>query len=1783
MTRSSASLLMTTRSETTSLLPRLRLMLLALARQGIVVMAGVGIGSSPAVDALFFPQAVQAQSSPPAQSSNSRTITTKLKLGDREIPKNRDGRFEILETNTTESYYVEIFFSIDPEESVTVSGQLPNGLRFITGDSETITSPDSFSKTYNYKRDGWRSGRVSLGLQLYAENNDTIEKTSRKVRLDLDFSGGGYNRTEPIPILFTILDNDELDVSTNSVKIKQGGSATYTVELDKKPAGTVIVTVGEDPTSNGVTVSPSRLTFNTSNWNREQTFTVKASQDHNQPEKVTLNHHVNIGNKNSLSAHSVTVNVDKRGVIISPTELTVKENESKTYTVKLNTPPTGPVTVNLNPDNDAAEVSPRVLTFTTSDWHQAQTVTVNGKEDSSRNGEEVSVTVNHKVAGADYDNVTADPVTVKVIYPLPPLPPVVPVVPVEVVEGDTATYDIPSLLSEPPTETVTVYLSSEDPTIAEVLSPKQFPLSPSDWSFPTVTVGGVDDNFETEDRITHVLYSFRYRNRLVKGRSAKVTVKDNDKRGVTVAPSALTVREGASNTYTVKLNTEPVGGSVTVRPSLPSSSEPAAVSLLPDALTFTTGDWNIPKTVTVAGKNAVNTPVTVSHTVSDADYDNVPESELGKVTVTVEEPTPLLPTPEGLTARVGNRQVILTWDAPNDASITLWQVRYRKVGEERWNTLWKSKPSTPSTPSTLTKTVPGLDNGSEYQFGIQAMNTIGQSQWSQTETATPRIVGGVTLEPKTMTITEGGTGRYTVVLDTRPSEDVGIRLNLEPKGSVEVLPDWLEFNQNDWYTPKTVTVTSVDDDIDTEENTKTVKVRHTVTGYGGVGADDVTVVVTDNDIAGVTVKISKTDPNVKELTIEEGSTYTYEVVLDTQPESRVEVAPVSMNQNVVTVSPGILAFTTDNWNQAQTVTLTGVNNDDVDTGTKTVELIHTVGSGYGNRGKGKPDPVTMTVMDDDRRPPAQPEGLTAKPGNGEVTLTWTNLNDASITLWQVAYFTTGPGRSSDGWEDIIGSKATTTTHTVTGLQNGSEYSFSIRAKNDTGDGKMSATVTATPAVPTTTSKRAIVPSTVRVVEGASGQTKDYVDVLLRERPTDSVKVTAKPLSSGLTVVTSTKTVMPVHWVMGRKAVQILIDVTAVDNHKPGLNSNARLEVTVSGGGYDTVKTVEVEIIDDDTNRLVVSHGDLKLQESESASYEVSLSKRPTAKVTVNIGKPTGDIDLTVTPSRTLTFTTSNWNISQTVTVTADNDIETPSVVTLTHSASGYTNVPGGTVKVELGGGGDSLSGSALTLAEDPDHQDAARAAKARAAELAGTSRALLGMASDMLGARLTGAAAMGGGGGGEASLGDQAWGVVENLLGINGNELPTDLDLEQMGERLWSQSFQITAGGGAAAQAEGISSGGKGSWTLWGAGDLRSYRGDAEEHVSFSGSLKTGWLGLDHRFNEQWLAGLAVSHSSGESDYTYRKVSGATDGGKLSNELTAFYPYGAVQLSERFRLWGLAGFGFGSQRHQPNEGGEKAEGKLRLQMGVVGFTHKLDDVGALQLALAGDVALARSTTDWPSASGLQDVEVSLSRARLGVDTRFPLTEQATGYVNVKGRLDGGELEMGAAEVLAGLHYNGGRFSGALQGQQVYAFDGSYGESGVSAQLRFRSQPDGTGLAWELQPSYGYDAGTFALGGEQVSLWSDEQLASLSGGGDGAEGGGEMELSSRLGYGIRLWDGERLLTPFTELRLGAGGSRSVGLGLSLSTPSWEVELKGASEGGSGRAATGKVDLTFSRKL
>ena len=562
-------------------------------------------------------------------------------------------------------------------------------------------------------------------------------------------------------------------------------------------------------------------------------------------------------------------------------------------------------------------------------------------------------------------------------------------------------------------------------------------------------------------------------------------------------------------------------------------------------------------------------------------------------------------------------------------------------------------------------------------------------------------------------------------------------------------------------------------------------------------------------------------------------------------------------------------------------------------------------------GNGDPSAEIRVTL---RQPPLKPTGVTATAGDGQVTLAWDGPTDATISKWQVQQ-KEGSG-SYSAWRDVLNSTASTRSHTVTGLTNGTAYGFRIRAVNAAGDGAVSDEVTATP-----------------------------------------VQLPSKPTG-----------------------------VTAA-----------------AGDG-------QVTLTWDNPDDATITRWQVQ-QKQGSGSY-------------------------------------GPWR-----------DIPNSTASTTTYTVTGLTNGTAYSFRIRAvnaaGNGAPSDEARAT-----PVHPDRVQADKARRQALAATSRTLLGMATDVLGDRTNPDAPMALAGSGD-SLGNQAMGVVENLLGIGGSELPTSLTLEEVEDRLWSQSFQLSPPA-EANPSEGSASQQQ-SWAFWGAGELRSYRSEEEEGLSSSGNLRTAWLGVDYPFTHRGLAGLALSFSSGQSDYTYRKTDGANDGGRMDTRLTTFYPYGSFQVSEGLRLWAMAGIGWGSQHHQQTGDDAKAEGDLRLQMGVVGFEQALSPIGEVNLSLAGDAGLVKSTTAWQGGSGLGDLSVTLHRIRMGVDGSFPLAEHTTAYLNLKGRIDGGDLPMNAAELVAGVQYSQARFSGFLQGRQVYAFDGSYAESALTASSA--SPPTATAPAW----------------------------------------------------------------------------------------------------------------------
>ena len=1429
------------------------------------------------------------------------------------------------------------------------------------------------------------------------------------------------------------------------------------------------------------------------------------------------------------------------GVTIEPEALEVAEGSSGAYTVKLNTEPTSSVTVTPSESSAAVSLSPSALTFTTSNYSQAQTVTVTGEDDANTASE--TVTVSHTVSG--YSGVDDDDLADVTVTTDDDDDPGVTIAPVAltVAEGSTGAYTV--VLDTEPAGSVTITPSESSAAVS--LSPTSLTFSTSNYSqAQTVTVTGEDDANTANETVT-VSHSVSGYSGVSNNDLADVTVTtDDDDDDVPSAPTGLSAAAGDSQ---VTLSwTNPNDATITgyrVRYGKKNARSSAA--------------WN-----PIAGSSASTTSHTVTGLDNNAEYSfkvrAVNSAGNGTATDWVDAtPTPVAAPVLTTATSTTTGRINLTWTHAGTSAGALisgatrfdhWEAQHRVKGAGAW-TLWSDR----SVSSGISRRTAALGLGNDYPAGavvevqIRARGYNSGSStvygpWSTTREVTYKNdnLDPLAFTGNPLTVTAGASSTYTVKL----SKAYGGVLSLSSSATTQatVAPSTLTFTAGNYNTAQTVTVTGV------AAGQATVNHRFRLTGAtadaipnaGTVGvtvnaapppsapgnlsatAGNGRVVLRwdnpdDGSITGYKVRYAKTAdrdgtpwnpvPNAGASStshtvgsLDNGEEYSFQVRavnasgdgaapawVKATPQSTATVhtvtvpATLSVGEGAGTARVPITS--TAAFGKAVTFTVTygdsgatGANNpangdydNDAVTSitfaaadrTKTIEIpISSDQEVEGNESftvsialapsntlpanflLGTATTV-VTIADnppdeeeeEEELPaaPAQPTGLAAQAGNAQVTLSWNNPDNATISKWQYQQ------KQGDGgygaWVDVPGSTASTTSHTVTGLSNGTAYSFRIRAVNAGGNSPASAEVRATPMAPP-----------------------------------------LKPTG-----------------------------VTATAGHA---------QVTLSW---------------DNSNNATISKWQYQ-QKQGDGSY-------------------------------------GPWM-----------DIPDSTATTTSHTVTGLTNGTVYSFRIRaVNAGGNGAPSDEITAT--PIDQDAVQADKARSQALAATSRTLLGMATDMLGSRSGGDAPVALAAAGD-SLGEQAMGVVENLLGIGGSELPTSLTLEDVEDRLWSQSFQLSPPASGMGQEWNPSLLHQRSWAVWGAGELRSYRGnDDTEHLSYSGNMKTAWLGVDHQFTDRWMAGAALSFATGQSDYSYQKTDGSKDGGKMESRLTVVYPYGSFQVSEGLRLWGMAGMGWGTQHHQQTGDHTKAEGDLRLQMGVIGFEQALSPIGELNLSLAGDAGLVKSTTEWKAGSGLDDLSVSLHRIRLGIDSSFPLAEHTTGYLNLKGRLDGGDLEMNAAEIVAGLHYGKERFSGFLQGRQTYAFDGSYAESALTAQLRLTANSDGTGLAWTLQPSYGAGNGDMALAAGP-SLWTDEQLEALTGS-SSAQESGEMALSSRVGYGIRLQPSDLLLTPFTEMRFSEAGSQHIGLGLALEGNSWNVELSSSTENTANSSPTTKTELNFSKKL
>ena len=643
-------------------------------------------------------------------------------------------------------------------------------------------------------------------------------------------------------VAVTVTDDDAgVTVSASTLTVAEGGSATYTVVLNNRPSSDVVI----DVTASGntdVTVSTATLTFTPANWSTAQTVTVRAAQDADAAnDAASIAHAVDAARSAdeydtvTIPGVAVTVTDDETaGVTVSETALTLDEGASATYTVVLDAQPASDVLIRIDLSNQDVKVDANAgiagdqifMIFTPGNWNTPQTVKVSAAQDADAADDQAQL--DHAVSyttdrSGPYNRVLAAGVAVTVTDD-ETAGVTVSETALTLDEGASATYTV-VLDAQPASDVlIRIDLSNQDVKVdanAGIAGDQIFMIfTPGNWNTPqTVKVSAAQDADAADDQaqLDHAVSyttdrSGPYNRVLAAG--VAVTVTDDETAAVTVSETTLTVVEGASNTYTVKLDPQPSSDVV-----ITVTSSNSAVTVSPATLTFTPDNWSTPQTVTVSAAHdadAVNDTASIAHAVVAAESaDEYDTATIAGVAVTVADDDAgvtnsesTLVVAEGGSATYtvalntrpsANVAIIIADDNPD---VTADTDAATSGNQDRLT----FTPANWSTPQTVTVAAAhdadAVNDKAQLRYTVSSVNASGPysglAAAGVAVTVTDDDTVGVTVSETTLTVAEGGDNTYTVVLDAQPTSDVVINVTKTGSADITVSPATLTFTGDNW-------------------------------------------------------------------------------------------------------------------------------------------------------------------------------------------------------------------------------------------------------------------------------------------------------------------------------------------------------------------------------------------------------------------------------------------------------------------------------------------------------------------------------------------------------------------------------------------------------------------------------------------------------------------------------------------------------------------------------------------------------------------------------------------------------------------------------------------------------------------------------------------------------------------------------------------------------------------------------------------------------------------------
>ncbi|MBF2755473.1 MAG: hypothetical protein ISN29_09490, partial [Gammaproteobacteria bacterium AqS3] len=488
------------------------------------------------------------------------------------------------------------------------------------------------------------------------DDSDSNDTDDAGAKFTIVSGTGGSAVRQEFDLRFKVVDDDggpvELLISSDRIEVAEGSSSSYFMTFGSEPAGAqygVAVHVDISSADSNIAAvrwtdsnaTSTRLSINAvagrHSWVRSHPFSVTGVDDgvsSSNPREVEITITVTSTAGSNPSAEPYHNHTKKFTVVVTepnpPTNFTPStltrisgvEGSVVARSIALSRQPSANVTVALASDNSdvtfasdaAGSTAITSLSFTTSNWEDAQTFYTVLGSDADTNNDSARVTLT--ASGGGFDNVSTS-YAVRVIDDdnrtvIPSRSPVV-------LDEDGGPVTVGVRLSEAVTYSgstfqLTFDVSSSDPS-AFTVSPDevQFDDDQKSWDMnQTLTLTPVNDSTFTSaiKNATVIIAAPSGTDSGINysgfSDTIPVEIRDDDLPPLVLSSTSLTVDEGDNASFTVKLDSQPT---TSVRVTLAKTSASSAdVTFDTDdsttgdqsTLTFTTSNWNTAQTVEVS-------------------------------------------------------------------------------------------------------------------------------------------------------------------------------------------------------------------------------------------------------------------------------------------------------------------------------------------------------------------------------------------------------------------------------------------------------------------------------------------------------------------------------------------------------------------------------------------------------------------------------------------------------------------------------------------------------------------------------------------------------------------------------------------------------------------------------------------------------------------------------------------------------------------------------------------------------------------------------------------------------------------------------------------------------------------------------------------------------------------------------------------------------------------------------------------------------------------------------